>query len=206
MKRSVALIISVLFQPLVVPVLVFWFVFFQVPEASSIPQVLKEKLFYLIAVMTLAIPMLTIIGLRLSGMLKSLHMANLKDRAIPFTITCIYYIITAYFIRQRTEFDPVLWQVLALITLAIVGLTLITFFWKMSAHMTGMGGLIAAVVVLGLKFPNFQVLYPLLGSLILTGIVATARLYLHAHKPLEVYVGLLFGFLLCFYGFYWIWS
>ncbi|MGX7836097.1 hypothetical protein ACWKSR_13175, partial [Campylobacter fetus subsp. venerealis] len=73
--------------------------------------------------------------------------------------------------------DPILGRVLGIITLAIVGLTFVTFFWKMSAHMTGMGGLIAAVLVLGFRFPLFQPLYPLLAALILAGVVGSVRLY-----------------------------
>ncbi|MEP0710908.1 MAG: PA-phosphatase, partial [Algoriphagus sp.] len=111
-----------------------------------------------------------------------------------------------YFLMQIKELDPILGEVLAVITVAIVILTLVSFFWKMSAHMTGMGGLIAAVLVLGLKFPTFQPLYFLLGSLVLAGLVGTVRLYLDAHKPMEIYVGLIFGFVLCFVGFSWIWA
>ncbi|WP_339705559.1 PA-phosphatase [Algoriphagus aquimarinus] len=191
---------------MVIPSLVFGLVLFVVPEATSIPDSFKGTLFYLIALSTLVIPMVTVFGLRLSGTLRSVHMAELKDRAIPFSVTSIYYILTVYFLYQKKEFDPILWQVLGVITLAILVLTVVTFFWKMSAHMTGMGGLLAAVLVLGLKFPNFQPLYPLLGSLVLTGLVGTVRLYLNAHKPVELYVGLAFGFSLCFIGFGWIWA
>lgn len=206
MRRIFSLIISVVLQPLVIPSLVFGLVLFVVPEATSIPEPFKSRIFYLVALSTLAIPMVTILGLRLSGTLKSVHMADLKDRAIPFSVTSIYYILTVYFLFQKEELDPILWQVLGIITLAIVILTLVTFFWKMSAHMTGMGGLIAAVLVLGLKFPTFQPLYPLLGALVLTGLVGTVRLYLEAHRPIEIYVGLLFGFVLCFVGFSWLWA
>jgi len=205
-RRIFSLIISVVFQPLVIPSLVFGLVLFVVPESTSIPEAFKNRIFYLIALSTLAIPMVTIFGLRLSGTLKSVHMADLKDRAIPFSVTSIYYTLTVYFLFQKEELDPILWQVLWIIALAIVVLTVVTFFWKMSAHMTGLGGLIAVVVVLGLKFPTFHPLYPLLGSLVLTGLVGTVRLYLEAHKPIEIYVGLLFGFLLCFVGFSLIWA
>ncbi|WBL41820.1 PA-phosphatase [Algoriphagus halophytocola] len=205
MRKVFAEIVSVVLQPLVIPSLVYWLVLFVVPEASSIPEPFKGRVFWLIALSTLIIPMLTIFGLRLSGTLKSIHMAELKDRAIPFSVTCIYYYLTVYFLYQRSELDPILWQVLGLITLAITGLTLVTFFWKMSAHMTGMGGLIAAVVVLASKFPTFSGLYPLIISLLLTGLVGTVRLYLNAHKPIETYVGLVFGFLVCYIGFNLIW-
>jgi hypothetical protein len=199
--RLIALFISVVFQPLLVPTLVFGLILFLVPEASSIPDSFKGRIILLIVLSTLAIPMVTIFGLRLSGTLKSIHMVDIKDRIIPFLITTIYFLLTTYFLHDKSELDPILWQVLSVISISIVGLTLVTFFWKMSAHMTGMGGLLASVVVLSMKFPTFHALYPLLGAIILSGIVCTARLYLNAHRPLETYLGFAYGFVLCFIGF-----
>lgn len=206
MLKYPALVISVVFQPLLIPTLVFGLILYAVPEATSIPSEFKDRIFFLVLLSTLLIPMITIIGLRLSGTLKSLHMENIQDRVIPFSITSVYYILTVYFLYQKTELDPILWQVLSLITISVIGLTGITFFWKMSAHMTGAGGLLAVVLVLGFKFHTFQVLYPLILSILLVGAIGSTRLYLGAHKPLEIYVGLFFGFLVCFLGFNWIWS
>lgn len=201
-----ALVLSVVFQPLLIPTLVFGLILYAVPEATSIPEEFKDRIFFLIVLSTLLIPMITIIGLRLSGTLKSLHMKEIQERLIPFSITSVYYVLTVYFLYQKTELDPILWQTLSLITIAVIGLTVVTFFWKMSAHMTGAGGLLAVVLVLGFKFHTFQVLYPLILSILLVGAIGSARLYLGAHKPLEIYVGLFFGFLVCFLGFNWIWA
>lgn len=201
-----ALVISVVFQPLLIPTLVFGLILYAVPEATSIPAEFKDRIFFLVLLSTLLIPMITIIGLRLSGTLKSLHMKEIQDRLIPFSITSIYYLLTVYFLYQKSELDPILWQTLSLITLAVIGLTIVTFFWKMSAHMTGVGGLLAVVLILGFKFHTFQVLYPLILSILLVGAIGSARLYLGAHRPLEIYAGLFFGFLVCFLGFNWIWA
>jgi hypothetical protein len=204
--RILALVISVIFQPLLMPTLVFGMMLFAVPEATTIPEEFKYRLFFLIVLSTLLIPMITIIGLRLSGMVKSLHMPERKDRTIPFLITCVYFIITLLFLQQKSEIDPILWQGMGVISSAVIVLTGVTFFWKMSAHMIGVGGLLAVVIVLGKEFSNFQVLYPLLFVLILSGAVATSRLILNAHKPNEVYAGFLTGFLICWFGFSWLWS
>jgi membrane-associated phospholipid phosphatase len=201
-----ALVLSVVFQPLLIPTLVFGLILYAVPEATSIPAEFKDRIFFLIVLSTLLIPMITIIGLRLSGTLKSLHMKEIQDRVIPFSITSVYYLLTVYFLFQKTELDPILWQTLSLITIAVIGLTIVTFFWKMSAHMTGSGGLLAVVLILGFKFHTFQVLYPLILSLLLVGAIGSARLFLGAHKPLEIYAGFFFGFLICFLGFNWIWA
>ena len=206
MLRSVALVISVVFQPLVMPALVFGLVLFAVPEATSIPEEFKDRIFYLIVLSTLLIPMITIIGLRLSGTVKSLHMPEMRDRRVPFLITSTYFLMTTWFLYQKTDLDPVLWEGMAVIFVAVLVLTSITFFWKISAHMTGLGGLLAVVLILGEKFPTFEVLYPLLGALILCGGVASSRLLLQAHRPVEVYAGWMLGFVICWFGFTWIWA
>lgn len=204
--RLIALVISVVFQPLLMPTLVFGLILFAVPEATSIPEEFKDRIFFLILLCTLVIPMVTIIGLRLSGTVKSLHMPEIRDRQVPFLITSLYFLLTTWFLYQKTEIDPILWLGMGVICVSVVVLTGISFFWKMSAHMTGAGGLLAVVLVLGKRFPNFEVLYPLLGVLILCGMVASSRLMLQAHRPSEIYVGLGTGFLICGLGFMWIWA
>lgn len=198
--------ISVVFQPLLMPTLVFGMMLFAVPEATTIPEEFKFRIFFLIVLSTLLIPMISIIGLRMSGMVKSLHMTDRKDRAIPFLLTCVYFILTLFFLYQKSELDPILWQGMGVISFSVIVLTVVTFFWKMSAHMIGVGGLLAVVFVLGSKFSNFQLVYPLLLVLLLTGSVASSRLYLNAHKPLEVYGGFFTGFLICLAGFSWLWA
>jgi hypothetical protein len=181
-------------------------ILFAVPEATSIPAEFKERIFFLIVLCTLIIPMITIIGLRMSGTVKSLHMPEVSDRRVPFMITSLYFLLTTWFLYQKTDIDPILWLGMSIICVSVVLLTVVSFFWKMSAHMTGVGGLLAIVMVLGSKFPSFEVLYPLLSALLLCGIVASARLMLQAHRPLEIYVGWAAGFLICWAGFMWIWA
>lgn len=206
MLRQISLVISVIFQPLLIPTLVYGLIFYVVPEASSIPYEVKGRLYFLILLSTLLIPLITILGFRISGAVKSLHMTTMRERYIPFTVICIYFSLTTYFLYEKVEFDPILWQSLFVITLTIIGLTVITFFWKMSAHMTGVGGLLAIVIVMSFIFPTFRPLYPLLGTIILSGVVATSRLYLNAHRPAEIYLGLIYGFICCFVGFQIIWA
>ena len=206
MLRVLALVFTIVFQPLLMPALVFGLVLFAVPEATSLPEEFKTQIFYLIVLSTLLIPMITIIGLRLSGMVKSLHLPKKQDRLVPFLITCIYFVMTTYFLFQKSELDPILWKGMAVISFSVIALTIVTLFWKMSAHMTGLGGLMGVILLMGKLFPTFNELYPLLLTIVLSGAVASSRLYLDAHRPLEVYAGFLSGFLICWFGFSWIWA
>jgi membrane-associated phospholipid phosphatase len=204
--RKLALLLSVVFQPLLMPSLVFGLLFFAVPQASSIPESFKARLFYLIVTSTLLIPMVLMLGLRWSGMVKSLHFEEKSDRRTPFILVTLFYLLTTYFLKEKTELDPILWQGMGTITFSVVLLTGITFFWKMSAHTTGIGGVLGVLGILGVYFPSLDLAYLLVAALLLGGLVASARLYLDAHSPAEVYVGLLVGFVTCWMGFRWIYG
>jgi membrane-associated phospholipid phosphatase len=204
--RKLALLLSVVFQPLLMPSLVFGVLFFGVPQATSIPESFKERLFYLIVSSTLIIPMVLMLGLRWTGMVKSLHFEEKSDRRTPFILVTLFYVLTTYFLKQKTELDPILWQGMAIITVSVILLTAVTFFWKMSAHMIGIGGVLAVLGVLGIYFPSLDLAYLLVATLLLGGVVASSRLYLEAHSPAEVYVGLLVGFATCWMGFVWIYG
>ena len=206
MIRKLALLLSVVFQPLLMPSLVFGLVFFAVPQASSIPDSFKVRLFYLIVASTLLIPMVLMLGLRWSGMVKSLHFEEKSDRRTPFILVTLFYLLTTYFLKEKTELDPILWQGMGIIAFAVALLTGITFFWKMSAHMTGIGGVLGVLAFLAIYFPSLNLAYLLVATLLLGGLVASARLYLDAHRPAEVYVGLLVGFVICWMGFTWIYG
>ncbi len=206
MVRKLALSLSVIFQPLLMPSLVFGVLFFGVPQATSIPESFKLRLFYLIVSSTLLIPMVLMLGLRWSGLIKSLHFEEKSDRRTPFVLVTFFYLLTTYFLKGKTELDPILWQGMGVITCSVALLTGVTFFWKMSAHMTGFGGLLAVLGVLGIYFPSLGLAYLLVATLILGGLVASARLYLDAHSPAEVYAGLLVGFSTCWLGFMWVYG
>lgn len=206
MVRKLALLLSVVFQPLLMPSLVFGLLFFAVPQASSIPESFKVRLFYLIVSSTLLIPMVLMLGLRWSGMVKSLHFEEKSDRRTPFILVTLFYLLTTYFLKEKTELDPILWQGMGVITFSVALLTGVTFFWKMSAHMTGIGGVLGVLGILGIYFPSLDLAYLLVATLLLGGLIASARLYLDAHRPAEVYAGLLAGFAICWMGFMWIYG
>jgi membrane-associated phospholipid phosphatase len=75
--------------------------------------------------------------------------------------------------------------------------TITNLKWKISAHLTGIGWLLGGVCSFALYYstlPLGLVITILTASLILM----YARLYLHAHTPLQVVCGLLLGILSTF--------
>ena len=74
-------------------------------------------------------------------------------------------------------------------------LAMLSSFKKVSFHVFGWAGLLVLISVLGTKnSPMF--IFLILAVLVITGVVASARLTLKAHTKQEVYLGFITG-LLC---------
>ena len=77
-------------------------------------------------------------------------------------------------------------------TFLIIIALLITFYWKISVHMIGIGGMLGALIGISFRINvDFVILIAL--TVLCSGIVGFARLKLNTHKPLQIYTGFLSG-------------
>jgi membrane-associated phospholipid phosphatase len=88
--------------------------------------------------------------------------------------------------------------VLSSITFSIAIVTLITVFWKISAHSVGICGVIGFMFGFYQKYADPLLFYPILAIILLAGILMSARLYLNAHTPAQVFAGGLLGLTISF--------
>jgi membrane-associated phospholipid phosphatase len=190
------------FQPLVIPTLMVVTLLYVVPEATIVPKAAKWAILLLISFTTFLVPVLGLLGMRFSEVINSLHLPDRKERIYPFSLVSVFYIMTVAFFYWKLNIDQLLIVTLALVTICLVLLTLITSLWKISAHQTAMGGWVAVVAVLSTKFTSEPLFYYLLLIILLSGLIGTARLYLNAHRPAEIYGGFLLGFGVCFPVYY----
>lgn len=153
---------------------------------------------------TFVIPLLSIVMMKLTKNIGSFHMESKDERVFPFSMISLFYMITTYLFYMKFQVDPALILALAVITISVILLTSITFFLKVSAHMTGMAGLLAIVIAIAIRYPTNDYLFLVLSSTVLTGLIGSSRLYLNAHTPMEILLGFLLGFSTCFGAFYWI--
>ncbi|MDN3686423.1 PA-phosphatase [Cyclobacterium jeungdonense] len=202
MCRKLAMGISVVFQPLVIPSLMVLTLFYIVPEATIVPGEAKWSLSLLIGFTTFLIPLLGLAGMRFSTLIHSYHLPDRKERLLPFTLVTVFYCMTSGFFYWKLNVDQLLITTLGMVTISLFVLTIVTYFWKISAHQTALGGWVALVAVLAVKFYSTPMFYYLLLIIFISGLVGTARLYLNAHKPDEVYGGFALGFGINFFVFY----
>ena len=127
----------------------------------------------------------------------SLHIEDPKQRTAPYISTIMAYAFWTYFLHFLLQF-PSFMSIVAIG--AIIALVIVTFTnlkWKNSAHLTGIGGLLGGVCSFALYYSTLP-LGLVLTILAVSLILMYARLYLHAHTPLQVVCGLLLGLLSTF--------
>ena len=147
------------------------------------------------AVLTLIIPIILLLFMWRKGYIDSLHIDNAKQRTTPYIYTLICYGFWAYFLRATMQLPVFLLIVAIGAMVALLAVTIINHWWKISAHLTGIGGLLGGICSFALNYSTLH-LPLIIIVLLLTLLLMLARLYLNAHTPLQVVCGFLLG-LLC---------
>ena len=148
-------------------------------------------------VLTALIPIVLIIILWRQGRVSSLHITNSKERTVPYLYSTACFGFWCYFVSNTTHL-PKVWLFIALgATVALLAVTIINRWWKISAHLTSMGGLLGGLISMGLYY-NIVPTSLVIAVLTLSLLLMYARLYLDAHTPMQVICGSLLGILCTF--------
>lgn len=190
--RIAAKIISVLLNPLLMPTIGLFLIFNTNTYLSyAVPIELKKYTLILVLLLTFIIPFLFILLLRNRGVITSLEMHQPKERIFPYLITILAFVFTLY-ILTKTPIIPIIFNFIIGATYATFIAFIINFKWKISAHAVGIGGLLGALLCIAIKL-NADVSLFVVFSLLAFGLLASARLTLKAHTPLQLYVGFFLG-------------
>ena len=149
------------------------------------------------AVITLVIPILLLVFMWKKGQIDSLHINNAKQRTTPYMYTLICYGFWAYFLRVTLQLPIFLLLVAIGSMFALLAVTIINHWWKISAHLTGIGGLLGGICSFALSYSVLP-FWPIIIVLLVALILMYARLYLDAHTPMQVVCGFLLGLLSTF--------
>lgn len=187
-------------HPLLIVTYLFGLFFWSIPEvigASTLTPSTVRSIGLLLFVSTFIAPSVCIFLLYKMGHVGSVQLNERRERTLPYLLTALIYGSTALLfgilLQIFTPLNILLATLLASTSIAILLVAFINQTWKISAHTTGVGGGLGAI--LGLYwFSGADALYtPLLAALLLSGAVCSARLYLNAHTPAQVGAGLLVG-------------
>lgn len=196
MIKIISKTLSYLFHPLLI---VTWYVLFLLyTNPFSFAGIPTPIVIAVVFINTFMFPAVSILLMKKLGFVESLGMPDSKQRIIPLVATIIFY-VWAYMAIKKINY-PFTVKIFMLGTLASLFATfLINVFSKISLHMVGIGGALTAMMLLLIISPT-DVSYYFLVMIVLTGAVASARLYLGAHTMKQVYTGFLIGMLGQFFG------
>jgi membrane-associated phospholipid phosphatase len=197
--NRLALALSALLHPLLMPTLLFAILLYFSPAVFGIASEAGQwSIVIRIFLATFLMPFLSILLMFRVRSITTLTLDEKNERFMPFLTTTLIYMVTTFlFLKQMQGFYTMI-VVLSSITFSIALVTLITVFWKISAHSVGICGVIGFLFGFYQKYADTQLFYPILAVILIAGLLMSARLYLNSHTPAQVFAGGLLGLAVSF--------
>lgn len=190
--RAGAWFFSVVLHPLFIPVMVMAYLAF-VQHGYFIGITTQNKIMMVVRVgfNTIFFPAVTVLLLKGLGFIKSIQLKTRRERIIPYVATNIFY----FWVFLVFKNDPVAPDIATSFLLGIfvassLALVLNSFF-KISMHALGMGAFCGILLVTIFNQAPYGAFLPLMIVILLTGVVATSRLIVGSHKPVDIVSGII---------------
>jgi len=150
--------------------------------------------FISIGITAVFFPLFSIGLMKPLGFITSYQMPTAKERTIPLMSSMIFYFwISHVFNSMPGTPVPLIFKVLFLGNLwGIVVLFMINIFTKISMHTAAAGGMIGIIIVL-MNISPVNMTVPLMVSIVIAGIIGTARMVLGVHQKGDIWLGYIVG-------------
>lgn len=189
-------IISLMFQPLLVPTYGM-ILLMNVDIFSALPLVWRLIAVIGTFIFTGLFPAVPIYLLMKRGEVHDLFISRKEERTMPYLFSFLAYVFWTLFLWRTMQFPAFLVAMGAGAALSVFIVIFINLKWKISAHVSGMGGLTAAVFAVSYRMA-INPLWVFAAVLMVTALVALSRIELKAHTPAQALVGFFVGFLSVF--------
>lgn len=159
------------------------------------PMSTKLTLLAVVTGLNVVLPMIFILLLKLFGVVREVGLNRRRERFIPYTFVGLCMAATGWFMYSK---GAPMWVSMFYVGGAVAAMvnTFINLWWKISAHSAGAAGIVALLIRIaheGVSHGNVELW--LIVSLLLTGALGTARLWLRRHTLGQVLGGYTTGFL-----------
>ncbi|WP_246034815.1 hypothetical protein [Polaribacter aestuariivivens] len=191
--------ISVILHPIVIPTIGVILYFLLIPNYLNSKQ--KLILLSLIFTITYVIPLFVLILFKKLKLIKSFNVNSIKERKVPIAIMIVLFYLLGNTLFRVTPLDDLGLLFYATCGALVFIYLLFAFSLKTSIHLASMGITTGFFLIIGAKY-NHSFPIIVIASILLSGILANARLHLKAHTTTEVYLGYFIGFLSPFITFY----
>ena len=204
--RMMATIVSYICHPVFFPIIMA-LVIYQLAPGGFIGLTQKQLGMWFLSIGFTGVffPMFSILLMKQLGFISSFHMPTAKERTIPLMATMIFYFWISHVFNNMGiataqnlnpgPVPPLIFKVLLLGNFwGIIALFMINIFTKISMHTAAAGGMIGIILVLMITSPANLVI-ALFVSILLAGVIGTARLLLGVHSKGDVWLGYVIGIL-----------
>jgi len=185
-------IVSLVFQPLFMPtigmaMLINIDLFEAIPVTWRIIAVVGTFIF------TGLMPAVPILLLLKKGDVSDLFISKREQRTMPYLFSFLSYAFWTLYLLRVLKLPMFMVAVGIGTTLSILLITLINLKWKISAHLSGIGGLAGGVFGICYRLA-YNPYWFLISILAVSALVAYSRIELKAHTPGQTLAGFSLGF------------
>ncbi|SHF08377.1 hypothetical protein SAMN05444405_10559 [Bacteroides luti] len=187
---KVAKIISAIFNPFVVPFLAFLVLFF-CSYLSMLPLTYRLIVLGIVYAFTILLPMIAIFFFRKINGWGFGAFRDRKKRFVPYLLTIICY-VSCLVMMVRIGLPRYMTGIILATLMAMVICIVVNIKWKISEHMTAIGGVIGGLIAFSFLF-NYNPTVWLSLFILLAGVLGSARIILRHHTLPEVLTGFAVG-------------
>lgn len=149
---------------------------------------------------TAIFPIGLVLWLRKSKAISDIEISNPSERPKVYIITSAFYIALGYFLYSKGGLlEPTSFLIIIMVV-NILGLAIISLKEKISAHISAFAGILGMCFAVYLKYAEQTLFIPILGIILILGILASSRLLLGAHNQRQIIGGLVWGSVTGFIG------
>ncbi len=205
MVQKTAKAISYLFHPVFIPS----YLVLTLKWVAPLPvfyvfmgQKVFLALFLLTFTYTAVIPLLFVYLQYRMNFIQDFTLNNRHERPRVYLFTSGFFLATAYFLNAKGSVFMPTAVILTTMAVNVIGLFVLNFFDKISAHVSGISGVLGIFAAIFYRYADPQLKAVMLIVLVLVGIISTSRLFLGEHNLRQVVIGGVWGFVTGFVGVY----
>lgn len=140
---------------------------------------------------TCILPFFILLTMIKMGRVKNLDVTDRKERAVPYLYTMGCVGCWCYFLHIIHMPHYIVWSAVASLAVLVI-VMIVTLWWKISVHLSSMGGAVAMVMGIMMQCGAYNPI-TILMLLTLSWLLMLARIRLDAHTPAQTVAGFLLG-------------
>ena len=182
--------ISIIFHPILMPLLGVLFYFSKSPRFIPI-EIIQAKIISLF-ILTVLLPILLYYLLKNIGRVNSIYLNSTKERLVPLFLNGCITILIINRVLPPTEIIELYYFFVGILISTLACFILAILKFKASIHMIGVSGVTMFYLALSIHF-SININGTLALMFIIIGAIATSRLHLKAHTNIELLIGFFIG-------------